>query len=226
PGKFRFDNYSEALSLLPFIKFYLNTFIMIAVRVAAAMFFSSIAAYAYGRMEFPGKNFLFFMVIMQLMVPPQIFIIPQYLIAAKLGWLNSIKALILPGIVSAFGVFLLRQFFMSLPSDIEEAAIIDGCNPWQIYLHIMLPLAKSGMIALGIFTSIFAWKDLMWPLIVNMSIEKMTLSAGLASLQGQFLTNYPVLMAGAVIAIWPMILIFLVFQKQFIEGIAMSGIKG
>jgi multiple sugar transport system permease protein len=226
PEKIIFANYPKVFFKLPFLDFYINTFVMIAVRVLAAIIFSSMAAYAFARIKFPLKNVLFFVVLMQMMVPPQIFIIPQYLIVAKLGWLNSIKALIFPGLVSAFGTFLLRQFFMSVPRDLDEAALIDGSNPWQIYWNIMLPLVKTGCVALGIFTALFAWKDLMWPLIVNMSIEKMTLSAGLASLQGQYLTDYPTLMAGAVIAIWPMLLIFVLFQRQFIEGIAITGIKG
>lgn len=226
PKKIILANYPKVFFKLPFLDFYINTFVMIAVRVLAAIIFSSMAAYAFARIKFPLKNVLFFVVLMQMMVPPQIFIIPQYLIVAKLGWLNSIKALIFPGLVSAFGTFLLRQFFMSVPRDLDEAALIDGANPWRIYWNVMLPLVKTGCVALGIFTALFAWKDLMWPLIVNMSIEKMTLSAGLASLQGQYLTDYPTLMAGAVIAIWPMLLIFVLFQRQFIEGIAITGIKG
>jgi multiple sugar transport system permease protein len=147
------------------------------------------------------------------------------MLMAKLGWLNTVKALIAPGIVSAFGTFLLRQFFMSIPNDLEEAAVIDGCNHWRIYWNVMLPLAKSGLVALGIFTALFAWKDLMWPLIVNISMQKMTLASGLASLVGQYSTDYPVLMAGSVIAIWPMILVFVIFQKQFVQGIALTGTK-
>ncbi len=119
-----------------------------------------------------------------MMIPSQIFIIPQFLFVQKLGLLNTVSALIVPGIVSAFGTFLLRQFFMGLPKDLEEAAKLDGCNTWQTFYKIMLPLSRSGLVALGIFTALFAFKDLMWPLIVNMSLDKMTLSAGLASLQG------------------------------------------
>lgn len=225
PKKIVWGNYGDVTKLLPFGKFYLNTFLMIGFRVLGSVIFSAMAGYAFARIEFPGKNILFGIVLIQLMVPGQIFIIPQYLIVSKLGWLNSIKALILPGIVSAFGTFLMRQFFMALPVELEEASIIDGCNRWQTFWKIMIPLTKSGMVALGIFTALFAWKDLMWPLIVNMSVDKMTLSAGLSSLQGQYATNYPQLMAGSVIAIWPMLLIFMIFQKQFIEGIATTGSK-
>ncbi len=226
PKKFVWKNYSDVVKLLPFGKFYMNTFLMIGFRVIGSVFFSAMAGYAFAKIKFPGKNILFALVLLQLMVPGQIFIIPQYALVAKLGWLNTVKALVVPGIVSAFGTFLLRQFFMTLPEELEEAAIIDGCNRWQVFWKIMIPLTKSGMVALGIFTALFAWKDLMWPLIVNMSVDKMTLSAGLASLQGQYSTNYHQLMAGSIIAIWPMVLIFFIFQKQFIEGIATTGSKG
>lgn len=225
PSTPQFGNYSDVLNILPFSKFYINTILMLIGRVAGSVFFSAMAAYACARLNFPGKNLFFGLVLFQMMIPSQIFIIPQFLLVQKFGLLNTVSALIVPGIVSAFGTFLLRQFFMGLPKDLEEAAKLDGCNTWQIFYKIMLPLSRSGLVALSIFTSLFAFKDLMWPLIVNMSLEKMSLSAGLASLQGQFTTNYPQLMAGSLLAIWPMLLIFIVFQKKFIEGIATSGGK-
>ena len=225
PKSFNLKSYSDVLTLLPFLTFYLNTVIVIAVRVVVSTFFAAMAAYAFARIKFPGRDILFMFVLIQMMVPVQLFIIPQYLLVQKLGLLNSIPALILPGIVTAFGTFLLRQFFTGLPDEVEEAAVIDGANRWQIFIKVMLPLAKPGMISLSIFTALFAWKDLMWPLIVNADIEKMPLSAGLASLVGQFATNYPVLMAGSVLAIIPMIIVFVIFQKQFVGGIALSGGK-
>ena len=225
PKSFNLKSYSDVLTLLPFLTFYLNTVIVIAVRVVVSTFFAAMVAYAFARIKFPGRDILFMFVLIQMMVPVQLFIIPQYLLVQKLGLLNSIPALILPGIVTAFGTFLLRQFFMGLPDEVEEAAVIDGANRWQIFIKVMLPLAKPGMISLSIFTALFAWKDLMWPLIVNADIEKMPLSAGLASLVGQFATNYPVLMAGSVLAIIPMIIVFVIFQKQFVGGIALSGGK-
>ena len=187
---------------------------------------SALAAYAFARMEFPFKNLLFILVLMPMMVPSQIFILPQYLIVSNLGWQNTIKALVVPGIASTFGIFLLRQFFMGIPKELEEAAVLDGCNPGQTFLKVMLPLAKSGIVSLAIFTALFAYKDLLWPLVVNTSVEKMPLSSGLAMLQGQYTTNYPQLMAGSVIAIIPMVILFLFFQKQFVEGIATTGTKG
>ncbi|WP_160686020.1 carbohydrate ABC transporter permease [Clostridium sp. C2-6-12] len=225
PAVFQWDNYPAVMKILPFGSFYINTILMMAGRVIGSVLFSAMAAYACARLNFPGKNIFFGIVLFQMMIPGQLFIVPQFLIVQKLGLLNTVSALIVPGVVSAFGTFLLRQFFMGLPKDLEEAARLDGCTIWQTFYKIMLPLSRSGLIALAIFTSLFAFKDLMWPLIVNMSIDKMTLSSGLASLQGQFSTNYPQLMAGSLLAIWPMLLIFIVFQKRFIEGIATSGGK-
>ena len=221
----QWHNFVDILNKLPFLSFYINTIILIIGRVAFALAFSSMAAYAFARIEFPFREFLFSIVLVQIMIPSQIFLTPQFLLAQKLGILDSIPGLIFPGLVSAFGTFLLRQFFKGLPDELEEAAILDGCNIWQIFFKIMLPLARSGLVALGIFTTLFAFKDLMWPLIVNISEDKMPLSAGLASLQGQYSTNYPELMAGSLLAIWPMLLIFIMFQKRFIEGIATSGGK-
>ena len=225
PESVQLSNYTEVMRLLPFDKFYINTILMLVFRVLGSVLFSAMAAYAFARLEFPGKNFLFSPVLLQMMVPGQLFIIPQFLLIQKLGLLNTVTALVIPGFVSAFGTFLLRQFFMGIPKELEEAAKLDGCSIGGTFFRIMLPLANSGLVALGIFTALFAFKDLMWPLIVNMSIDKMTLSAGLASLQGQFSTNFPQLMAGSLLAIWPMLLIFIVFQRRFIEGIATTGGK-
>ena len=225
PDTLQFSNYTEVMRLLPFDKFYINTILMLLFRVIGSVLFSAMAAYAFARLNFPGKNFFFSLVLLQMMVPGQLFIIPQFLLVQKLGLLNTVTALVIPGIVSAFGTFLLRQFFMGIPKELEEAAKLDGCSIGRTFFSIMLPLANSGLVALGIFTALFAFKDLMWPLIVNMSIDKMTLSAGLASLQGQFSTNFPQLMAGSVLAVWPMLLIFVIFQRKFIEGIATTGGK-
>ncbi|HEP1835635.1 TPA: carbohydrate ABC transporter permease [Streptococcus suis] len=225
PKTVQVSNYTEVLNLLPFMAFYFNTFLMVVGRVAGSVLFSAMAAYATARLEFPGKRIFFGIVVVQMMIPGSIFITPQYLLVQKIGLLNTVPALVVPGIVSAFGTFLLRQFFLGLPKELEEAAYLDGANIWTIFFKIMLPLARSGLIALSIFTALFAFKDLMWPLIVNTSIDKMNLAAGLANLQGQYSTNYPQLMAGSLLAIWPMIVLFIIFQKQFIEGIATSGGK-
>lgn len=225
PEVIKWDNYTAVMKTLPFATFYVNTILMMVGRVAGTVIFSAMAAYACARLNFPGKNIFFGLVLVQMMIPGQIFLVPQYLIIQKLGLLNTVSALIVPGVVSAFGTFLLRQFFMGLPKELEEAARLDGCTIWQTFYKIMFPLSRSGLIALGIFTALFSFKDLMWPLIVNISIDKMTLSSGIASLSGQYSTNYPQLMAGSLLAIWPMLLIFIIFQKSFVEGIATSGGK-
>jgi multiple sugar transport system permease protein len=226
PEAIKWDNYTEIFSSLPFGNFYLNTVIMTGGIMIGQLILCSMAGYAFARIEFPGRNFLFVLFLSVLMIPPQAFLIPQFFIMEKIGWLNSIQALIMPGLFSAFGTFLMRQFFMTMPKELEESARIDGCNHFQIYWRIMLPLAKPGLIALAITTVLFSWKSLMWPLIVNNSVEKMPLSAGLAYLQGQHVTDYPVLMAGAVLALWPVILIFIILQRHFIEGISFTGSKG
>lgn len=226
PAQAIFENYPNVFRKVPFAQMYLNTIISAVVTVAAQLFFCSMAAYAFGRIEFPGRNLLFAALLSVLMVPSSFFILPQYLIIQKLHLLNTIPALFLPNLFSAFGTFLLRQFFMSLPKELEDAARLDGCNHFTTYTKIMLPLVKSGLVALGILTLRFAWNDLMWPLIVNTSSNKMTLSAGLSYLQGQFTTDYPTMMAGAIMAVIPLLTLYAIFQKQFIEGVALSGIKG
>ncbi|PEJ58652.1 sugar ABC transporter permease [Bacillus sp. AFS017336] len=225
PKNFQWVNYKDVFDLLPFFKFMFNTLIITVIRTGGQLLLCSLAAYAFARIEFPGRNFLFLIALSVLMVPGQVFLLPQYMIMVKLGWLNTLQAVIVPGLFSAFGTFLLRQFFMGLPKELEEAARLDGCNHFQIYWRIMLPLAKPGLVALGIFTTLWSWNELMWPMIVNSSPDTMTLSVGLSSLQGQYLTNYPVLMAGSFLAILPMLILFMILQKQFIEGIAVTGSK-
>lgn len=225
PRKWSLENYKIAMDAVPFVPLYINTFLMIIGRVICALVFSSMAAYGFARLEFPGRNALFSLVLIQMMVPGEIFIIPQYLMVTRLGLLDTIPALVFPGLVSAFGTFLLRQQFLSLPKALEEAAMLDGCNRFQIFYKVMLPISKSGLVSIGVFTTLFAWKDLMWPLVVNMDLNKMPLVAGLANLGGAFKTNPGVLMAGSTIAVIPMLILYAFCQKQFIEGIAQTGIK-
>jgi multiple sugar transport system permease protein len=225
PSAWKISNYWVIIQENNFIQLYFNTFAMIALRVACAAVFSAMAAYAFARLEFPGRDFFFGLVLFQMMVPVQVFIIPQYLMVDKLHMRNTLFALVFPGLVSAFGTFLLRQFFMNLPKELEEASILDGCNIGQTFIHIMLPLTKSGLVALSIFTSLFAFKDLMWPMIVNTDAGASTLSSALARINGSYSVNYPQLMAASVLSIWPMLLIYVIFQRRFVEGIATSGSK-
>lgn len=225
PRVWRIESFTRVMQNMNFGYLYLNTIVLITGRVICAVLTATMAGYAFGRLQFPLKTFFFSLVLIQMMVPSQIFIIPQYLMISKLRVLNTWFALLFPGLVTAFGTFLLRQNFMTLPGELEEASRIDGCNIGQTFLLIMAPLVRGGMVALGIFTALFAFKELLWPLIVNTSQNSMPLSSALAKLQGQFSTNYPELMAASILACLPMIIIYLLFQKQFIQGIATSGGK-
>ena len=225
PSHWMLDNFVEAVESLPFVSMYFNTIVMILFRVLFAVGFSSMAGYAFAKLKFRGKKLLFGIVLVQMSLPSQIFIIPQYQMVAKLGIANSIAGLVFPGVVSAFGTFFLRQAYMGIPKEIGEAAYLDGCTQWQTFYKVMFPLTGTSVAALTIFTAVFAYSDLMWPLVVNTDLNMMTLSSGLASLRGQFTTNFPVLMAGSLLAMLPMVVLYLFFQKQFIEGIAMTGGK-
>ena len=219
------EAYEKVFSLVPFATLYKNTIMSTFMITFGQMAISACAAYAFARIRFPGRNVIFFLILSVLMVPGQVYILPQYLIMQNMGLLNTITALWLPNIFTAYGTFLLRQFFMSLPVEIEEAALIDGCNRYRTFWSISLPLARSGFVSFGIIAMLFGWNDLLWPTIVTSSQEKMTLPLGLNLLQGQYVIEYPVIMAGSLLATLPLIVVFLIFQKQFIEGIALTGTK-
>ncbi|MCD7837304.1 MAG: carbohydrate ABC transporter permease [Clostridiales bacterium] len=219
------ENFATVWKSYNFLILYKNTLLMIFFRVVCACLTATMAGYAFGRLKFPGKNVLFSLVLIQMMVPSQIFIIPQYLMVSKLGMLNTMFGLVFPGIVTAFGTYLLKTGYQGLPRDLEEAAAIDGCNIGQQFLRIMMPLTRSSMVSLGIFTAVFAFKDLMWPMIVCSNATSTTLSAALAKMQGQYSSDYPAMMAAAALAVLPMVIIYIIFQKQFVEGIATSGGK-
>ena len=225
PAQWNFDNFVTALASLPFLNLYVNTGLLIVFRVVCAVLFSSMAGYAFAKLQFPCKNLLFSIVLIQMMLPSQIFITPQYLMLARMGLTNTIFALVFPGLVSAFGTFFLRQTYLGIPNEIAEAAYLDGCNKWQTFTKVMFPLTGSSCAALAIFTAVFAYSDLMWPLICNTDLNMMTLSAGLSTLNGQYTTNFPVLMVGSLLAMIPMVILYLLFQKQFIQGVAMTGGK-
>lgn len=225
PKEWRTDSFKEVIRNMNFLVLYKNTLLMIFFRVVCAVLTATMAGYAFGRLHFKGRDFCFSLVLLQMMVPAQIFISPQYIMVSKMGMLNTIFGLVFPGLVTAFGTFLLRQGYMGLPNDLEEAARLDGCNIGQTFLYIMAPLTRSSMVALGIFTAVFAFKDLMWPMIVNTDKDMLVLSSALAKMQGQYASKFPELMAASLIACIPMIVLYMIFQKQFIEGIATSGGK-
>lgn len=225
PEAWQLENYRIVMGKFPFHLFYWNTFAMMGMTVLCQLIVCSMAGYAFARLDFPAKEFLFTLCLALLMVPGQIFLVPHYDIMVRLKLNDTVTALWLPKVFSAFGTFMLRQFFQGLPRSLDEAAKIDGSGYFGIYARILLPLVKPALLSLAILTALSAFKDLMWPLIVNNAMDKMTLSAGLAMLIGEHTTIYPQVMAGSALAVWPMILLFLMFQKHFIEGIALTGIK-
>jgi multiple sugar transport system permease protein len=225
PKVWQVQNFENVIKAMDFVRLYANTLGMVGLRILFAVLTASLSGYAFARLNFKGKNVMFALVLFQMMIPVQLFIIPQYVMVSNLHLTNSIMGLVFPGIVSAFGTFLLRQAFLQLPRDLEEAARLDGCNIPQTFMYIMAPLTRSAMVALGIFTAVFAYKDLMWPMIVAPDNRATTLASALAKMNGQYQQKYPELMMAALISCVPMIILYIIFQKQFIEGIATSGGK-
>lgn len=219
-------NYVKIFTEQPMLQFMLNTIKIVFFVLLGQLFFSSLAAYSFARIDFKGRGVMFFFYIGTLMVPGQVTMIPTYLMFAKVGLTDNHLALILPAFFSAFGVFLLRQFFMSLPKELEEAAEIDGCNPFTTYWRIMLPLIVPAMLTLGVFTLMNTWNDYMGPLIYLSTREKFTMTLGIAYFKGVYTTQWNLVMAGSVLSVVPILAAYLSAQKYFIEGIAFSGVKG
>ncbi|QHW32733.1 carbohydrate ABC transporter permease [Paenibacillus rhizovicinus] len=221
-----FSSFKKAFEKTDFTHYFLNTAFAALMKTVFPVVFSSMAAYAFARIKFPGRTVLFFIIISVMMVPNPVFYTPQYLLLSKWGLVNTVTALWICALVSPFATFMLRQFFLGISKELEEAAILDGCNPFQTFRYIMLPLVKSALVAIVIIQLLWSWNELQWPLIINSSPDKLTLSSGLATLVSMFSTNYPILMAGAIMAVIPMIVLFFFFQKRFIEGVAFSAHKG
>ncbi|MGH0052155.1 MAG: carbohydrate ABC transporter permease [Sphaerochaetaceae bacterium] len=225
PSEIRLDSFRSVFASNNFLNLYKNTLLMIVFRILCALVTASMAGFAFGRLQFKGCAFAFSLVLVQMMIPTQIFIIPQYQMISRMGMTNTTFALVFPGLVSAFGTFLMRQAYKVLPKDLEEAAKLDGLSIGKTFLFILAPLTKSSLVALSVFTAVFGYKDLMWPMIVNPSKDALVLASALAKMQGQYSSNYPELMAASLIACVPMVVLYFIFQRQFIEGIATSGGK-
>ena len=225
PTRFQFNSFIRVFTTNNFLNLYKNTLLLIAFRILCAVITASMAGFAFARLKFFGSELAFSLVLVQMMIPSQIFIIPQYLMISKLGMTNTTFALVFPGLVTAFGTFLMRQAYKILPKDLEDAAKIDGLNIGKTFVLVLAPLTKSSLVALSVFTAVFAYKELMWPMIVNTSKDSLVLASALAKMKGQYVANYPELMAASLIACVPMIVLYFIFQKQFIEGIATSGGK-
>lgn len=226
PGELQFGNYAEVFEKIPFFNQLWVSILITALRTLGQLILCTLAGYAFARMPFRGKNIVFAIVLSLLMVPPQIYLIPQYLIIQDLGLLNTAFGVALPGFFSAFGIFLMRQGFANLPVELEEAARLDGANPVQTFFRVMLPLVGPSLSALIIITVLWSWNDLLWPLVVATRAKDMPLSVGLATLQGQFSTDYSVLMAASLLAMLPVLALFLVLQRRVVQGLAFSGMKG
>lgn len=215
----------EVFNQLPFLTLLLNTVLASAGRVLGTVVIATLAAYALAIIKVRGARPILVTILTLIMVPGDIFVVPNYAIIASLHLTNSVIALILPNIFDAFAVFLVYQFFRGIPRELVEAARMDGATHLRILVTIVLPIARSGLITVGLLTLLAEWKELLWPIVVNNSIDKLTLGPGLAMLQGQFTTNYNVLMSAGVLAALPMVIIFLILQKQFIASVAHSGLK-
>lgn len=226
PHHLTFANFPNVFHAMPFGSMLTVSVVMTVGRVVGQLIFCTLAAYAFARLRFRGSGLIFVVFLSVMMVPQELFIIPQYEIMQKIGWLDSIPALIVPRIFNVFGIFLLRQFFATLPDELGEAARIDGANPLRTFWSVYVPLARPGLISLAIFAALGSWQDLLWPLIVNSSPTKMPLASGLSNLTGEFYIDYPLITAASFLAMLPMVLLFLVMQRQFVEGIATTGSKG
>jgi multiple sugar transport system permease protein len=219
-------NYGDAWTLAPFGRWVLNTTVVTAVVVAGNLVFCSLAGYALARLRFFARTALFLVILATLMVPFQVVMIPVLLICRDLGLVDTLGALIAPNLVTPFGIFLLRQFFKTLPLEIEEAARIDGATRLGTLVKVLLPSMAAPLATVGIMTMLWSWNDFLWPLIAIQSEKSMTLQLGLSTFVGAHATNWPVLMAGTVMTQVPMLLIFLVAQRWFVQSFASSGVKG
>ena len=226
-GDFTLANYFETFRAVPFGRFYLNSFIVATATTIIQILTASLAAFAFARLRFRGREPLFLLYLATLMIPFPVTLIPNFILATRyLGWFDSYQGLILPTAFSVFSVFLLRQYFLGLPLDLDEAARMDGAASWRIWAQVIMPLSGPVIATLAIFNFQASWNDFLWPLVITRSEAMRTLTIGLASFQGQFSTEWHLLMAGSVIALLPVLIIYIFGQNWFIRGIAMTGMGG
>jgi multiple sugar transport system permease protein len=225
PAKIQWGNYSQVFHQLPFLHQLRNSVVITVIRVSAQIAFCTLAGYAFARMHFRGKTLVLGAVLSILMVPSQVYLLPQYQIVQNLGLLGSLTGLVLPGLFSAFGTFLMRTAFLALPGELEEAARLDGANPFQVFRHIMLPLIGPSISVLAITATLWSWNELLWPLVVTTDSDDMPLSAGLATLVNDRTVNYPIVLAASLLATAPVLILFIVLQRRVIDGLASSGLK-
>jgi len=221
-----YDTVLTTASATPVLRWFLNSMLTAAANAVLVVAVDALAAYALARLIFRGRRFAFATVVGTLFVPPFVFLIPNFLIVSKLGWLDSLWAIIVPSAGGAFGVFFLRQFFSALPVELEEAALLEGANQWQIFTRIVLPLARPALATLTVLSFLTNWNDFIWPIYVLFSPDRLTLPAGLSTLQNAATINYPIAMAGAVVASVPVLILFVAAQRHVIQSVTHSGLKG
>jgi multiple sugar transport system permease protein len=227
PDPWVWENYPNSFQALPFDRAYFNSIYISIVVVGATLLTASMAAYAFAKITFPGRELLFLLFLATMMIPGQVTIIPLFLIMKQLGWVDTHLAIIVPGaLFNAFAVFLLRQFIRGIPKEMEEAATIDGCSRWRIYWQIILPLLVPAMSALGIFLFLGSWNNFFGPLIFLNSPELFTVPMMLNQFRGQYTVDWTLLMAGTVIAVLPVLVVYLILQRRIIEGITLTGLTG
>ncbi len=229
PDPVIFTAYLKVWKVVPFARFYFNSiFVALCVTIGQVMT-SAFAAYAFSRLRFPGRDKLFFGYLATMMIPGSVILVPVYILMVSFGWIDTYKALIIPAMFTAYGTFMLRQFFMTIPRDLEDAARIDGCSLIGIFWKIIMPLSKPALVTLTMFTFLANWNNFMWPLMITNSQEKATLPVGLSYFQEVYQYTQPdwaLLMAGSLLVVLPVIIIFISIQRFFVEGIKLSGIKG
>ncbi|MCU1569375.1 MAG: transporter permease [Naasia sp.] len=225
PRQLTLEHFGEIWTAIPFARLYLNTLIFAGSVTVISLLFDSMAAYALARLPFRGSGVVLVVILLLLMLPFQVTLIPLYDMLSGMGLTNTLPGLIIPRITNAFGIFFLRQFFLSLPKDLEEAARVDGASEWRIYWQVIMPLARPALLTLGLFHFQYNWNDLLWPLIMSNDTSTATLPTGLALFMGQHVTEYGMLMAGAVLSTLPVIVFFLLIQRSFVTGIATTGMK-
>jgi len=225
PSNPQWHNYVDMLKAVPYGRWFLNSVFISVTQTVIYLFVASLAGFAFARLRFPGRELIFTLYLATLMVPGEVTLIPKFILMKELHLIDTYAAVILPGVFNAYGVFLLRQFFMTLPDSLEEAAVIDGASYFRIYWQIILPLAGPALATLGLFSFMGAWNDFLWPLIVINSEHLKPLSVGLAGFHGLYETHWPHLMAASTLALIPIILVFVIAQKYFVRGIALTGLK-
>ncbi|WP_322815871.1 carbohydrate ABC transporter permease [Chloroflexus sp.] len=226
PSEIRWSNYLEVLSIVPLGTQLINTIIVTVLVVLGWVVTSVLAGYAFARLDFPGREWLFGAYLATLMVPFAVLIVPMYRLMLVFGWVDRLEALIIPWLFTAYGTFLLRQFFMSVPKDLEDAALIDGASHWGILFRIFLPLARPAIATLATFAFLYAWNSFLWPLIIISSPDRKVVTQGLVDLQALYAARVDLIMAGSTLAVLPTLIVFLFAQRYFIEGIATSGLAG